>query len=206
MYLILVCGPSGSGKTTIVDLLFNLLSHHKKVVKISIDQYYKSLHPSRTLLSINWDSIESVDMDLLYNDLIRISNYEPTMIPTYDYITHQRIPNGELICSDTEIVLLEGIFALYDERIRNLANLKIYVEADPYKTCFKRRYKRDSESRGRGGQSIVDQYFDHVLDGYKKFIEPTKRYADLCHVNEDDIPSEDSVFIKMIISYVLNTL
>jgi len=206
MLLISVSGPSGSGKTTIVKLLNKLISEKRKTLIISTDQYYKSLPPSQKLLCINWDHIESIDVNLLYKDIKKIKKHKKVSIPSYDYVTHQRIDNAYTIDTDIEVIILEGIFALYDNRIRKLSDIKIYIDADPYKICFPRRFKRDATDRGRGGQSIVDQYFGDVLNGYHQFVEPMKKYADVIHVNEGDIPDENSTFIKMIINYSFTVL
>ncbi len=202
MFLIIVNGPSGCGKTTIVNLLKQSLSISKKVDVVSIDQFYYSLKPGEQR---NWDHIDAIEMKLLIQKLEELKAGKAVWFPEYDYVTHQRIPDKYVI-KETDILILEGIFALYDETIRNMADLKIYIDADPINTCFPRRYARDTSERGRSGQSVVNQYMTQVLQGYKEFVEPTKKYADMCYINEQETPTIDTPFIYMVCLYTLDKI
>ncbi len=200
MYLIAVNGPSGSGKTTIVNLIYQVLTNFNLNVKIvSMDQFYKSLNLDETP---NWDHIDAIDIELLIEKLVELKNGKNVWFPHYDYAIHQGIPDTYLI-QNVDILILEGIFTLYDARIRNLANLKIYIDADLFRFCLPRRYARDIAVRSRNGQSIIDQYMKQVVWGYEQFVKPTKKYADLIYINELQEPNEDIPFIQMVCLYVL---
>ncbi len=202
MFIILVNGASGSGKTTIVRLIKQQLSE-KKVEIVSVDQFYKSLKPSvDTTVPYNWDHIDAIDVDHLIECICSVKNGKDTLFPSYDYVTHQTIPDDYTI-EKVDVLIVEGIFALYDKRVRDLADLKLYIDADPYKTCFVRRFNRDVEERGRSGESVVKQYFEQVLDGYKQFVEPTRINADMCYTNELVMPDKNNLFIKMVAEFIL---
>ena len=200
MYIVIVNGASGSGKTTIVNLIKEYLSFSDfKIEVVSMDQFYKSLKPGTH--PHNWDHIDAIDVDRMVRCIGDLQKGENTYFPTYDYVTHQSIPDAYTI-EKIDVLIIEGIFALYDERLRDMADLKIYVDADPYKTCFLRRFNRDIQERGRSPQSIIDQYFGQVLDGYKQFVEPTKIYADIYYTNELIKPDKNTSFIEMVSDFI----
>jgi uridine kinase len=205
MYIVLISGASGCGKSTIINIIKNVLQEQFTVHLMSIDQFYHSLKPGDT--NPNWDVPFAIDWDLLVDTIVNLKNCNNVLIPHYDYITHQRIPNKEIILGNTDIVLLEGIFAFYNSLLCNLVDLKIFIDADPITTCLHRRYERDSLERSRDGYSIIKQYIDQVLPGYERYIKPYKQYADICYNNDtNNIPKKDSVFIQMIVNYIKNVL
>lgn len=199
MYIIHICGASGCGKTTIAILLKELLSNSFKIDIVSMDQFYKTLDKSNP--ETNWDHINAFDTDLLYNCLVKLKQNKSTKVPHYNYVTSERYLEDKIV-ENLDILILEGIFTFADEKIRNLADLKIYVDADPYKTCFIRRFERDMKERGRTYQSVLNQYLGQVLDGYHQFILPNKKYADISYVNENEKPNLKTPFIQMVCSYV----
>jgi len=202
MYFILTAGPSGSGKSTIVEIIKKgLMEKDLRVHIISMDQFYKSQVPCSTP---NWDDISALDIDLLHKVLYDLKGGHEVHVPRYDYTTHQRIPDSYTI-KDIDVLIVEGIFALWDPEIRQLSDLSLFVDADIMKSCLMRRYERDTASRGRSGASIITQYLDQVVPGYKKYVEPTKKYADVCFVNELEFPSKNTKIIKMIVNYVDST-
>jgi len=182
MYIVLISGASGCGKSTIINIIKNVLQEQFTVHLMSIDQFYHSLKPGDT--NPNWDVPFAIDWDLLVDTIVNLKNCNNVLIPHYDYITHQRIPNKEIILGNTDIVLLEGIFAFYNSLLCNLVDLKIFIDADPITTCLHRRYERD-----------------------ERYIKPYKQYADICYNNDtNNIPKKDSVFIQMIVNYIKNVL
>jgi uridine kinase len=195
MHVIIIAGASGSGKTTIVELINDCLRANYTTLVISMDQYYRSMKPGKPL---DWDNITAIDLDLLISDLDRLVNGTDSIkIPSYDYVSHQRIPDAHE-SGRPDVLILDGIFALYDPKVRAFATLSIYVDADPIKLCFKRRFHRDVTERGRSGNSVIKQYFEQVLPGYEKFVAPTKKYADLCYTNENDLPTVNTKFIRIV--------
>lgn len=203
MFIVLVAGASGSGKTTIVNHIKNYLGEKGlKIWVISVDQFYKSMHPHENR---NWDHLSAINMDALVESVQSIKDGKITMLPDYDYVTHQSIPNGWEVPIKIDVLIVEGLFALCDERLRNLADMKIYVEADLLKQCLPRRFKRDVTERGRSGESIIDQYTKQVIPGYERFVEPSKIWADLCMPNHGDIPHQETLFIKIACDYILST-
>ncbi len=204
MYLIIVSGASGSGKSTIVNLIKLYLStkSERQVDILSMDQFYKSLKPGDTP---NWDDVSAIDTDYLVTVLTELKSGVQVNIPKYDYVTHQRMDNSYTI-SDCDILILEGIFTLWHQQIRDLADLKVYIDADPLKVCLPRRYLRDTTERGRSGESIIDQYINQVLPGFEKFVVPTRKYADLCYLNEGIIPNVNDKFIRILGHAILNKL
>ena len=174
-----IAGGSGSGKTRLVK---NILSEidTKKVISIMVDSYYKDLsHLSfDERCENNFDHPDSIDFELLYNDLKKILNNQPIKTPVYDYKTHTRKENEFQLIDNVNVILLEGIFALYSEKIRNLMDLKIFVDT-PSDIRILRRVKRDVNKRARTIESIIKQYNDTVRPMYIKFVKPTKDYADL---------------------------
>jgi uridine kinase len=201
MYIVLISGCSGSGKSTIINILKNVLEKSYKVHLMSIDHFYYSLTPGKKCP--NWDIPDAIDWDLLINVITKLKNNETVIVPHYDYITHQRIQNAETINNNIDIILLEGIFGLYNNILCSIADLKIYIDAHPINTCLYRRYDRDLKERGRDGQSIITQYIEQVLPGYKQYVKPYKKYADICYNNDNNsIPNQDMIFIQMILQYI----
>jgi len=197
MYILILAGASGSGKSTLVKLICDRVRENtpeKTVHVMSMDQYYYSMTPGHPA---NWDHINAIDTKLLAEHLRELKAGKKVNVPQYDYVTHQRIPDSQLL-ENIDILILEGIFTLYDQELRDLADLKIYVEADPIKLCFVRRFHRDGAERGRSGDSIIDQYFSQVLPGYEQFVVPTKKYADLCYTNEGNKPTECTKFVHIV--------
>ena len=181
--LIVVAGGTASGKTTVVQKIYERLNTNDVQV-LKFDDYYKDL----SLLSIeernkvNFDHPESLDNDLMYHDLDLLLNGNTIEKPLYDFKTHTRKKETETI-KPTKVIILEGILCLYDKRIRDLADIKIFVECDD-DMRFIRRLKRDMNERGRSLDSVIDQYLTTVKPMYYEFIKPTKRYADIIIPND----------------------
>jgi len=176
--LIGIAGGSGSGKTLIAySLVDDLIS--EKVFVISQDSYYKDhSHLSmRKRMKINYDHPDAFDFHLLNKDLKNLINGNSIITPQYNYVEHKR-EKGGLRKGEYEIIILEGILMLYDPAIRDMLDIKAYVDADA-DVRFIRRLKRDLEERGRDVKSVIKQYYDTVRPMHLEFVEPTKRYADI---------------------------
>lgn len=180
--VISIAGGSGSGKTTVAEKLIS--SFKKKQVRlIRIDDYYKRLNmPFEERVKVNYDHPNAIDFDLLYDNINSLINGESVEKPIYDFTIHNRKDVTELI-EPSQIILIEGIFALCDERIRNLSDIKIYVDTDG-DIRFIRRLTRDIKERGRTVDNVVEQYLSTVKPMHDAFIEPTKKYADIIIPND----------------------
>ncbi len=183
--LIIVAGGTASGKSTVVEKIHQRLKS-KDVQVIKFDDYYKDLSnltmEERT--KVNFDHPDSLDNDLMYEQLKSLLDGNTIEKPLYDFKTHTRKKETELI-KPSKVVIVEGILSLYDKRIRDLANIRIFVESDD-DIRFIRRLKRDMNERGRTLDSVIDQYLATVKPMYYEFIKPTKRYADIIIPNDKD--------------------
>ncbi|NLZ61811.1 MAG: uridine kinase [Acholeplasmataceae bacterium] len=181
--IIAVAGGSSSGKTTVVDkLILNLGEYPITVIKH--DDYYKdqsemSIEERR---KVNYDHPFSLDNDLFYRNLCDLIAGKTIKKPTYDFKLLTRASETEIV-KPSKIIILEGILILEDERIRKLADIKIYVETDD-DVRFIRRLVRDTKERGRTMESVIDQYLTTVKPMHFAFVKPTKRYADIIIPND----------------------
>lgn len=172
-----VSGGSGSGKTTIARRLIKELGQ-QSIALLQMDSYYKQLDlPYEQRKLQNFDHPLSFDTDLLVADLQQLRNFESIEVPIYDFVKSNRTAETRHQ-EPANVIVLEGIFALYDQRLRNLMDIKVFVDTDDDIRLI-RRIKRDVEHRGYTLETIFDQYLEHVRPMYQQFIEPTKRYADL---------------------------
>jgi uridine kinase len=176
--LIGIAGGTGSGKTSIAK---KLCSNFKEsdITLIEQDAYYKDL--SHISLSkrelVNFDHPDSIDFLLMQKQIIGLINGIETNIPIYNFKTHTRKKNKRSIKAK-RIIILEGILALFNDKIRNMMDIKIYVDT-PNDIRIIRRIKRDIEERKRTLSSIIKQYYDTVRPMHLQFVEPTKDYADI---------------------------
>lgn len=173
-----VTGGSGSGKTSVSRAILNHFPEHS-IMMLEHDSYYKdqSHLVFEDRLKTNYDHPLAFDTDLLITHLSKLLNYETIEKPVYNYVKHTR--SDEIIIQEPkEVIILEGILILEDERLRDLMDIKIYVDTDDDIRII-RRIKRDMEERGRTLDSIIEQYLSVVKPMYNQFIEPTKRYADV---------------------------
>ncbi|MTD38345.1 uridine kinase [Erwinia sp. CPCC 100877] len=173
-----VTGGSGSGKTSVSRAIFNHFPDHS-IMMLEQDSYYKDQSHLRfeERLKTNYDHPFAFDTDLLIDHLQKLINYETIEKPVYDYVAHTR-SSDIIIQEPKEVIILEGILILEDSRLRELMDIKLYVDTDDDIRII-RRIKRDMEERGRTLDSVIDQYLTVVKPMYHQFIEPTKRYADV---------------------------
>ncbi|HBK4956750.1 uridine kinase [Enterococcus faecium] len=173
-----VTGGSGSGKTSVRRAIFNNFPDHS-IMMLEQDSYYKDQsHLSfEERLNTNYDHPFAFDNDLLIQHVGDLLNYKAIEKPVYDYVAHTR-SQATIIQEPKEVIILEGILILEDERLRDLMDIKVYVDTDDDIRII-RRIKRDMEERGRTLDSVIEQYLTVVKPMYHQFIEPTKRYADI---------------------------
>jgi uridine kinase len=171
-----ICGGSGSGKTTIVRKISELVSNF---VFIPQDNYYKSAEyiSNANITAFNFDHPDAFDNDLIISQLTALKRGEGIEMPTYDFVHHRRT-SETIHVSPQKVVLFEGIMIFTNKAVRELIDLKIFVDT-PDDIRFIRRLIRDIKERGRTVDSVVDQYMNVVRPGHYEFIEPTKIYADI---------------------------
>lgn len=173
-----VTGGSGSGKTSVSQAIYNYFPG-KSIMMLEQDSYYKNQdHLSfEERLETNYDHPFAFDTDLLINHLNELLCYNSIEKPVYDYTKHTR--SGETIYQEPkEVIILEGILILEDARLRELMDIKLYVDTDDDIRII-RRIKRDIEERGRTLDNVIDQYLTVVKPMHTQFIEPTKKHADI---------------------------
>jgi uridine kinase len=173
-----VTGGSGSGKTSVTKAIYESFKD-RSILVIEQDYYYKdqSHLPFEERLKTNYDHPLAFDNDLLIEHLERLLRYEPIEKPVYDYALHTR-SNQVINVDPKDVIILEGILVLEDERLRNLMDIKLFVDTDADIRII-RRLQRDIQERGRTLDSVIDQYTNVVRPMHNQFIEPTKRYADI---------------------------
>lgn len=178
MLIIGICGGTGSGKTTVVNKILDILPADHVAI-LSQDSYYKdnsniSLEERKL---INFDHPDSIEFDLLYKHINELKKGNSIEKPIYSYITCTR--SSETIHIESkEVILIEGILLFTDKRIRDICNVKVFVDA-PADERLLRVIKRDIIERGRNVEQTLDRYIDTVKPMHEQFIEPTKRYADI---------------------------
>ncbi|MEH7354207.1 uridine kinase [Neobacillus drentensis] len=173
-----VTGGSGSGKTSVTKAIYESLKDHSILV-LEQDYYYKdqTYVPYEERLKTNYDHPLAFDNDLLIEHIQKLLRYEAIEKPVYDYSIHTR--SDKIIpVEPQDVIILEGILVLEDERLRNLMDIKLYVDTDADLRII-RRLTRDIRERGRTFDSVIDQYLNVVRPMHNQFIEPTKRYADV---------------------------
>jgi uridine kinase len=173
-----IAGGSGSGKTTVAKNVGRALAVGT-FVAIDMDGYYRDFshlsYEERKV--INWDHPDAVDWDLLIGQLVRLRDRQAIEKPVYDFVTHTRRQESAHI-EPADVVLVDGILLFTDARVRELCDVKVYVDADADVRLI-RRIKRDMAKRGRPLEEILEQYLTTVQPMHLQFVEPSKRYADL---------------------------
>jgi len=171
-----ISGGSGSGKTTIVQ---KIKEHVSDFVFIPQDNYYKTAEyvSNENITDFNFDHPAAFDTDLLVEQLTALKSGEAIDMPQYDFV-HNRREESTTRVKPTKLILFEGILIFFDKRLRNLIDLKLYVDT-PDDIRFIRRLQRDVTERGRTMESVVKQYLEVVRPGHYEFVEPTKVQADL---------------------------
>ena len=173
-----IAGGSGSGKTTLVREILKLLPG-RSVVVLEQDAYYKaaghfSLEERR---AVNYDHPAALDNTLLVDHVRQLRRGMAVNRPVYDFTTYVRLAETVRV-EPADVIIVEGILILENHRLRDLMDLKLFVDTDA-DVRFIRRLNRDILERGRSLQSVVDQYLSTVRPMHLEFVEPSKRYADV---------------------------
>ncbi len=171
-------GGTGSGKTTVAKAVCKHFPD-ESIVMLHHDSYYldRGHLPVRERERINYDHPDSFDNDLLISHMTELRAGRPIEKPSYDFETHTRLPES-ITVRPARIVLLEGILVLAEERLRDLMDIRLYVDTDADER-FIRRLKRDMVERGRTTDQVIEQYLSTVRPMHLQFVEPSKRYADV---------------------------
>jgi uridine kinase len=172
-----IAGGSASGKTTIVNLIKE--SFGDDIVVISHDSYYKKhddlSFDERTRL--NYDHPSSFDTELMIEDVKKLKNNEEIDVPVYDYTVHNR-SDQTIHVVPKKVIIIEGILILENPELRDLMDIKVYVETDADERLM-RRIQRDINERARSVDSVLTQYRQTVKPMHDRFVEPSKKYADI---------------------------
>jgi len=181
-----IAGGTGSGKTTLAHALKNNFGDAKSVI-IDIDSYYKDLSHISPVerKGRNFDHPDALDFGLLVEHLKMLKNGSAIHKPTYSFKTHTRKPETVMVCPK-EIVIIEGILLLAAPPLREMLDVKVFVDAEA-DIRFIRRLKRDVVERGRTVESVVEQYLSTVRPMHQQFVEPSKQYADMIVRGDDEI-------------------
>ena len=192
-----VTGGSGGGKTSVSRAI---LSHFpdEKIAMIEHDSYYKdqSHLTFEERIQTNYDHPFAFDTDLMIEQIKELLAGRPVDIPTYDYTEHTR-SSKTYRQEPQDVFIVEGILVLEDKRLRDLMDIKIFVDTDADERIA-RRLIRDMKERGRSAESVVNQYINTVKPMHEKFVEPSKKYADII------IPrgGENLIAIHMLIEHL----
>jgi uridine kinase len=172
-----IAGGTGSGKSTLSDTL--LKTFGEKAVLIRQDDYYKDLGfmPEQERTRQNFDHPDAIDFALLHNHLVQLKNNASIEVPIYNFCRNTRESDTHMV-APAEIIIVEGILLFSIPEIRELFDLKIFVETDDDIRLL-RRIERDTKERGRDLASIRSQYLATVKPMHDAFVEPSKRYADI---------------------------
>ncbi|MXV61685.1 uridine kinase [Natronorubrum sp. JWXQ-INN-674] len=176
-FVIGIAGGTGAGKTTVARTVADTVG--EAVTRIPIDNYYEDLShlafEERT--EVNYDHPDAFEWELLREQLNALLMGQPIEMPQYDFEAHNRT-DERVTVEPTDVIVLEGIFSLYDEDILEMLDLCVYVMTDADVRIL-RRIERDVIDRGRGLEGVIDQYLETVKPMHEQFVEPTKKNADV---------------------------
>ena len=196
-----IAGGSGSGKSTVARNVAQAL-RTESVAFIDMDAYYLNFAhlPIDERRKINWDHPDAFDWPLLVEQLERLAAGEAVDKPVYDYVTHTRSPNMVSV-PPADVVVIDGILLFSDQRVRELCDVKVFVDADADIRLI-RRIRRDITKRGRPLEEVLEQYLTTVQPMHLQFVEPSKRYADVI------VPrgGHNAIAIEMIVAKIQRRL
>ncbi|MBP5387430.1 MAG: uridine kinase [Prevotella sp.] len=178
MTIIGIAGGTGSGKTTVVKKIVQALPPHYVAV-VPLDSYYNdtSHMTEEERHAINFDHPDAFDWKLLNKQINMLRKGEAIEQPTYSYILSNRLP-GTVHVEPKPVIIIEGIMTLFDKKLRDLMDLKIFVDTDSDERLI-RNITRDVVERGRTVDMVLERYLNVLKPMHEQFIEPTKKYADL---------------------------
>lgn len=195
-FIIGISGGSGSGKSTITRKVIEAAGTEHTAVIIQ-DNYYldQSDLTFEQRIRTNYDHPHAFDWPLMIAQIDDLRNGLPIKMPLYDFAQHTRSEQTQRV-APAKVIVVEGLFALYDKALRDMMSMKIYVDTDP-DVRFIRRLTRDLNERGRTLENVIEQYKATVRPMHNQFIEPTKRYADLILPHGANEPAVDMITAKI---------
>ena len=201
MLVIGIAGGTGSGKTTVVRRIIDSLPKEEVAVMPQDCYYNDNKHiPLEERLKMNYDEPASIEWSLLCEHLKQLKAGKTIEMPTYDFITCSRL-NKTVTVAPREVVVVEGILVLTDKELRDMLDVKVFVDADADERLI-RVIHRDCIERGRTPQMVIDRYTETLKPMHELYIEPSKRYADLI------VPQggHNKVAIKLLTDYIRSLL
>jgi uridine kinase len=173
-----IAGGSGSGKTTVANVILQRVGADR-IAYLPHDAYYRDLKnlPPMQRMQVNFDHPDSLESDLLIQHIHQLKRWKSIALPVYDFTTHTRTERTILI-EPQRVIIVEGILIFADKALRDLFDVKIFVDTDS-DIRFIRRLQRDISERGRTTESVIKQYLSTVRPMHLEFVEPSKRYADV---------------------------
>ncbi|MEI6739393.1 MAG: uridine kinase [Gemmatimonadaceae bacterium] len=196
-----IAGGTGSGKSTVARRVAEALPQ-ASVAFLEMDAYYRDFRhlTLQQLHHVNWDHPDAFDVPLLVDHLSALTRGERVEMPIYEFASHSRSTRSRAI-EPADVVVIDGILLLSDPSIRDLCDVKVFVDADADIRLI-RRIRRDTASRGRTLESVLEQYLTTVQPMHLQFVEPSKRYADVI------VPrgGSNAVAIEMIVAKIQRRL
>ncbi|MFN7036695.1 MAG: uridine kinase [Bellilinea sp.] len=173
-----MAGGSGSGKTTVATEILKRVGSHR-IAYLPHDAYYRDLKdlPRAQRDLVNFDHPNSLETSLMIEHIRKLKEWEAIELPVYDFTTHTRT-NRTIRIEPQRVILVEGILIFAEPALRELFDVKIFVDTDPDLRLI-RRLERDIRERGRTTESVIRQYLNTVRPMHMEFVEPSKRYADV---------------------------
>ena len=173
-----IAGGSGSGKTTVAQEILQRVGPDR-IAFLQHDSYYKDLSglPPRQRAEVNFDHPDSLETDLLIEHIAALRDGKPVQVPIYDFSAHSRTDKSFTV-QPRRVILVEGILIFTEPALREMFDVKIFVDTDS-DMRFIRRLERDIAERGRTTESVIKQYQNTVRPMHMEFVEPSKRYADV---------------------------
>ncbi|MGA2504748.1 MAG: uridine kinase [Anaerolineales bacterium] len=173
-----IAGGSGSGKTTVAQTILQRVGPDR-ISFLQHDAYYKDLNglPPTQRIEVNFDHPNSLETELLTNHILKLKEGHPVEVPIYDFSNHSRT-NRTYTVQPRGVILVEGILIFTEASLRDLFDVKLFVDTDS-DLRFIRRLERDISERGRTLEMVIKQYLSTVRPMHLEFVEPSKRYADV---------------------------
>jgi uridine kinase len=191
-----VAGGTASGKTTIANAIMDSINH-PQMVMIQHDAYYRDMShlPLAERAKINFDHPDSLETDLMVAHVKELIAGRPIEMPVYDFATHNRLPKG-IVKRPAKVIIIEGILIFCEQALRDLMDVKIFVDTDS-DLRFIRRLKRDIQERQRSLDSVIGQYLSTVRPMHIAFVEPSRKWADII-IPEGQNPVSTTQVVTMI--------
>ncbi len=195
-YLIGIAGPSCAGKSYLSKHIVEKLD----AAMFHLDSYYRELDHMSLVQRAHWnfDSPDALDSEFLIHDVRQLFKGNAIHKPIYDFTTHSRTSETELV-EPRKYIIIEGLFALYWDDIVDLLGTKVFVDLGE-DICLDRRIERDIRERGRTRESVLEQYQTTVLPMARQYVHPTRAKADIVVTGDDEIENEVAVVLNHVLA------